>query len=248
MKRFIVFIIFILFVFGVYYVKINHENENDTFFYKEDFESLNKEFWYVGEWKTMFAAYDKAKLSNGKIKLEADEVDKNPFLLSKPIDLTAGQVLTVKRRVKLTTTEESFTGGFAIIESKDKGLIPSALNDKSKNMGNGIVLIEYVRNYQEASERPGNNITRILPRTWSQDHFQLAPVIFDSWFEESLIYDVDQNRITYQLEDKEYIIEDVLLDQDGQYLVNNKVRLYMHGYGFGLGHAIEIDWIEISVD
>lgn len=248
MKKLIVFIIFILFVFGVYYVKINSENEGDTFFYKEEFESLNREFWYVGEWKTLFAAYDKVKLSNGKIKLEADEIDKNPFLLSEPLDLKAGQILTVKRRIKISTTEESFTGGFAIIETLDKGLIPSALNGYTQGLGNGVVLIEYVRNYEEESERPGNDVFRILPRTWSEDHNQLVPSIFDSWFEETIIYNVDENRITYILDDESYIVDNVLIDQEGQFLVNEKVRLYMHGYGFGLGHAIEIDWVEISIE
>lgn len=256
MKKIIVFFVFIVFVFGVYYVKQANDQEIGEFYYHDDFESLNEEFWYVGNWKSMLSAYDKVKLSNGIIKLEIDEVDQGPVLLSKPIKVGQDQIISVKRRVRLNHTDELFTGGFALIETNDVGLIPSSLNNDEQILGNGIVLVEYVNGQEEGSIRPGSNTFRLLPRTWmveaSNDwlppifvqwftgNYKLIPSKYNTWIEEEIIYDTFDGTVTY-------IIDDVTYQVWSEVIVQDSIRLYMHGYGFGTGHTVEIDWIEISV-
>lgn len=242
MKRIIIFLVFIVFVFGVYYIKTSSDSGGQPYSFREDFDTLNNEFWYVGEWKTMFSAYEKAKLNNGIIKLEIDEVDQGPFLLSKPLTLENGQVLTVKRRVRLTHTDDNFTGGFALIETGDEGVIPSALNNSSELIGNGIVLIEYMYGIDSESVRPGNNKIRILPRTWMiDDNYALAEPIFSKWFEEELVYDTNEQTVSYTVDGDIYTV----LSQE---MIEERFRVYMHGYGFGTGHSMEVDWIEISIE
>ncbi|MCH4890398.1 hypothetical protein EZV73_22635 [Acidaminobacter sp. JC074] len=241
MRKLLVFIVFIAFAFGVYYFTSDKEAELPSFYLKDDFDDLDRDFWYVGEWKTYFSSYDKAKLNNGILRLEVDDVDQGPILLSAPIELQAGNVLTVKRRTKMTYANDHFTGGMALLETKDEGLIPSALNNDQTTLGNGLVLIEYVHSFEESS-RPGNNVFRILPRTWEyNNNYELAEPIFDEWFEEELIYDTVTNKITYKLNDKVYSVETTAL-------TDNRVRLYMHGYGYNTGHILDMDWIEISVE
>jgi hypothetical protein len=243
LKRLIVFLVFIAFSFGVYEFVIKEKEEPlPSFNYRDDFEKLDRDFWYVGEWQTYYSAYDKAKLNNGILKLEIDEVDKGPILLSKPIAVENGNILTIKRRVKMTYSNDHFTGGMALLETSDEGLIPSALNDEHTTLGNGLVLVEYVHSFEETSKRPGSNVFRILPRTWEvDDNYELTEPLFGQWFEEELIYDTINKTITYKLDGEVYVVK-------SQEMLKESIRIYIHGYGYETGHVVEIDWIEISVD
>ncbi len=238
----IIFLVFIAFCFGVYFINNDDDVSLPSFHYVDEFDSLDRDFWYVGEWKSLYSAYDKAKLNNSILKLEIDEVDKGPVLLSKPIEIMNGNVLTIKRRVRMTYANNHFTGGLALIETKDEGLIPSALNNENTNLGNGIVLIEYVNSFEDDSKRPGRNVFRVLPRSWEfDDNYELVEPIFNEWFEEEIIYDTTEKTITYKLNDKVYSVK-------SQEMFEERIRIYMHGYGFETGHIVEIDWIEISID
>ena len=242
MKKMIIFLVFIAFCFGVYFINNDDDVSLPSFHYVDEFDSLDRDFWYVGEWKSLYSAYDKAKLNNSILKLEIDEVDKGPVLLSKPIEIMNGNVLTIKRRVRMTYANNHFTGGLALIETKDEGLIPSALNNENTNLGNGIVLIEYVNSFEDDSKRPGRNVFRVLPRSWEfDDNYELVEPIFNEWFEEEIIYDTTEKTITYKLNDKVYSVK-------SQEMFEERIRIYMHGYGFETGHIVEIDWIEISID
>lgn len=242
MKKMIIFLVFIAFCFGVYFTTDDDDVSLPSFHYVDEFDSLDRDFWYVGEWKSLYSAYDKAKLNNSILKLEIDEVDKGPVLLSKPIEIMNGNVLTIKRRVRMTYANNHFTGGLALIETKDEGLIPSALNNENTNLGNGIVLIEYVNSFEDDSKRPGRNVFRVLPRSWEfDDNYELVEPIFNEWFEEEIIYDTTEKTITYKLNDKVYSVK-------SQEMFEERIRIYMHGYGFETGHIVEIDWIEISID
>lgn len=242
MKKAIVFLVFIVFSFGVYHITQDDEPVLPSFQYRDDFDSMNRDFWYVGEWNSYYSSYDKAKLRNGILRLEIDEVDKGPILLSKPIDVENGNVLTVKRRVKMTYANDHFTGGLALLETSDEGLIPSALNSENSNLGNGIVLIEYVHSFDTSSKRPGNNVFRVLPRSWAiENNYELLEPIFDQWFEEELVYDTVAQTITYTVNGKSYQVI-------SQEMLKERVRVYIHGYGYETGHVVEIDWVEISVN
>lgn len=241
MRKLIAFLIFVAFAFGVYSYT-GREPALPTFYHLDEFDSLDREFWYVGEWNTYFSAYDKVKVDKGKIKLEIETVDKGPILLSKPIEMKNGNILTVKRRVKISYGNNHFTGGMAILETMDKGVIPSALNNETTTLGNGVVLVEYVHSFDSESERPGNHIFRILPRTWAiNDNYELAEPIFDQWFEEELIYNTVDSTVTYKIDGKVYSVK-------SQEMSKERIRVYMHGYGYHTGHVVEIDWIEISID
>jgi len=241
-KRIIVFIVFVAFSFGVYSYVNKEEETLPTYYYMDEFDSLDRDFWYVGEWQSLYSAYDKAKLNNGILKLEIDEVDQGPILLSKPIEIQNGNILTIKRRVRMTYANDHFTGGLALIETKDEGLIPSALNHGNSNLGNAVVLIEYVNSFNESSKRPGSNVFRILPRSWEfENNYELVEPIFNEWFEEEIVYDTVAQTISYKLNEKVYTVK-------SQAMLEERLRIYMHGYGFETGHIVEIDWIEISID
>lgn len=242
MRRIIAIVVFITFVIAVYTFKGNIDDKIDDYYFRDEFNTIDRDFWYVGEWKTLFSAYDKVDIRNGILNLEIKEIDRGPFLLSEPINLNNGDILTVTRRVKMEYANENFTGGFALLETEDKGLIPSGLNDSFGDLGNGIILIEYAHNYDENSIRPGNNVFRVLPRTWENDgNYQLLDPIYDKWFEEEIIYDTNKEMIYYRRNNEEVSV----LSQEMTY---ENIRLFIHGYGYGTGHKVELDWVEISIE
>jgi hypothetical protein len=254
LKKIIIFLGFILFVFGIYYFK--NDPGIEAFYYKDDFDSFNDDFWYAGQWQTLLSAEDKININRGLLSLRIDTVDKGPVLISKPIVLKSGSVMTLKRRVQLKPGDRPFSGGLALIETKDNGRIPSVLNDKDSKLGNGIVLVEYITEVQKNSTRPGAFTFRVLPRSWQfqtntvvlpgfvtswfTSNYSLVPPIFNEWFEETLTYEADSGQISYEVNGQIYEVQ-------GPKIQTEKVRIYIHGYGFGEGHEVLMDWIEIDV-
>lgn len=242
MKKLIAFFIFIAFAFGVYRFVIVPKEALPSFTYYDEFDQLDKDFWYVGEWSTYFSAYDKVKLNNSIIKLEVDEVDKGPVLMSKPIPIEKGNILTVKRRVKMKAGSNHFTGGLAFLDTPDSGLLPSVLNNSKSTLGITLLLLEYVYTPNDITNRPGLDNIRVLPSTWyKNNNYALADSIFNRWFEEEIIINTKTNEITYKVDGSTYEVK-------GQTLTNDHIRLFMHGYGFHTGHTVEIDWLDIKVE
>jgi len=253
MRKYIVFLIFLILV-GLYFVDRYTSDEifDTEFHYRDDFNGLDRDFWYVGEWKTLFTAYDKVSIKNGILDLTVKDTDRGPFLLSKPIRVKEGDILTIKRRVKIHYANENFNGGFAILETNDKSLKPSIpeYGDWSEALGNGVALVEHVHNYDEESTRPGRDVFRVLPPTWEFDHnYAVLEPIFDDWFEEKIVYDTRSNKIKYFINadpDAEEDDENVF-SVNGSNLNFEYIRVFMHSYGYYTGHSNKIDWIEVSI-
>ncbi|MCT4633276.1 MAG: hypothetical protein N4A76_11095 [Firmicutes bacterium] len=243
MKKILGFLLIIAISASVFMVRTWYEeNKEDDFFYRDTFDSLNKDFWYVGEWKTMFEADDKAILEDSKIKLVVNETDRGPFLLSKPLEIEKGDIISVKRKIKVMYNNNNFSGGFALLGTDEEEIRPKILEDKwSRGLGNGIVLIEYVHNYLEESVRPGRDIFRVLPPTWDKyNNYEIIEPIFDEWFEEELIYNTEIGSIRYIINGTEYSVK-------GLPFTKKYIRIFTHSYGYYTGHSMEIDWVEIEI-
>lgn len=244
-KKIIVFIIFMGLLTTFYYVQFKDKVLKDdvVFSYRDDFDDINRDFWYIGEWQTIEPAYDDVDISNGILTLEVKETDRGPFLLSKPIPISPGDVLTVKRRIKVHYSNNNFTGGFAITQTDETDVKP-IFNDQnwSKSLGQAAILVEYVHNYNEELTRPGRDLFRVLPPTWeTDDNYAVVEPIFDDWFEETIIYDTRSDKISYIINGNEFKVNGLEIDKPN-------LRLFMHSYGWYTGHYIKIDWIEIKIE
>ena len=244
-KKIIAFIIFMGLLGTFYYVQFKEKIVDDkiVFEYRDDFNELNRDFWFLGEWQTMDAIYDKVDIKNGILNLEVKETDRGPFLLSKPFPISKGDVLTVKRRVKIHYSNNNFTGGLAITQTDESDVKPVA-NDENwaRSLGQAAMLVEYVHNYNEKITRPGRDLFRVLPPTWeSDDNYAVVEPIFDDWFEEEIIYDTRTNKITYKINGKEFKVNGLEIDKPN-------LRIFMHSYGWYTDHYVKIDWIEIKVE
>ncbi|BEP29852.1 hypothetical protein [Helicovermis profundi] len=243
-KRIVALLLFIGLIIGFYFYQFNNLNRTKVAFtYEDDFNTINRDFWYVGEWETGFPAYDRVNTKNGILTLEDDETDRGPYLLSKPLPVVAGDVITIERRIKLHYANDHFTGGFALMQTNSDNLKPKIIdNDWVKSLGEGAVLVEYTHNYNKKATRPGRDIFRILPPNWKQDYnYQVTDPIFDDWFEEKLIYDTRNNKITYILNGKEYKVNGVNINK-------KNIRIFTHSYGWFTGHYMKIDWIKIKIE
>ncbi len=242
-KQIFVVIIFIIIVSGFYYYYNIKKNLHDTISYRDEFYHLDREFWYVGEWKTMFKAYNKVSIKNDVLTAPVNTKDRGPFLLSKPIPVKKGDIITVKRRVKLHFGNDKFSGGLAIVETYDSKLKPQMVeNGWGVSIGQPLALIEYIHFYGVDLERPGNDNFRIMSPNWKKSNaYALVDPTYDEWFEETLIFDTRNNEIRYIYNDEIYKVE-------GRKITKPYIRIFMHSYGWNTGHCMKLDWVDIKVD
>lgn len=243
MKKAFVIILFAVAAYLIFSIVTHESKTADAIIYRFDFDEIDKEFWLVSEWGTYKRAYDLATLENGVLKLSEDNKGIMPFMLSKPLELQSKDVLTVKRKVKISRGNDTFSGGLAFYQTMDLDLVPEK-SDGSwfSAMGDGIVLVEYSYDLINTSNRPGRDVIRFLAADWEyNDNYQLIPPIYDKWIEETLIFDMRSNLMTYKLDDKEYKLYSYKLDK-------NAIRILMHPFGTGIGNAVEIDYIEVTIE
>lgn len=243
MKKAFVIILFAVAAYLMFSIATHESKPAETITYRFDFNEMDKDFWLVSEWESYVRSYDLAKLENGILTLSADHTGIMPFMLSRPLELQSKDVLSVKRRVKITRGNDTFSGGMAFYQTMDLDLMP-VISDGSwfTAMGDGIVLVEYSHDLINTSNRPGRDVIRFLAADWEyNDNFTLIPPIYDEWIEETLIFDMRSNLMTYRLNDSEYKLYSYMLDKSA-------IRILMHPFGTGLGNSVEIDYIEVTIE
>jgi hypothetical protein len=164
-------------------------------------------------------------------------------LLSKPIEIQDGDVITMTRRVRISHGNQTFSGGTALYQTDDFDLIP-ARNDGgwTSGFGDGIMLVEYSYDLIYEQERPGRDIFRFLAADWDyNDNYQLITPVYDTWIEEKFVFDTRSSQMTYSIDDKSYALSSYKLDRSA-------IRFWMHAYGMGANNKIEIDYVEITVE
>lgn len=220
-------------------------SKKDNQVYRFDFDSEDAlgEFWLVSQ----FGSFDRntklLKVKDGNLILYSDAAGLMPMLMSKPIDLPPGYVLTVRRKVKISRGENVFSGGFALYQTDEDVLVPKPKpGNWSSSIGEGIGLIEYSYDLFRKERRPGKNVFRFLAADWEyNDNYQLLSPIYDEWFEEEFSFDTRTDRLRYSVNGKEYYLNSYRMDKPA-------VRVLMHAYGLGNENKAEIDYIEITVE
>lgn len=243
MKKAFVIILFAVAAYLIFSIASHQADVPEVQTYRFDFDEMDKDFWLVSKWETFQRAYDIVNLEGGILKLTADNTGIMPYMLSKPLELQSKDVLTIKRRVKIQRGNDTFSGGFALYQTMDLDLIPEK-SDGSwfTAMGDGIVLVEYSYDLVNTSKRPGRDIIRFLAADWEyNDNYQLITPVYDEWIEETLIFDMRSNQMTYKLNDKAYKLYSYKLDKSA-------VRILMHPYGTGNGNQMDIDYVEVTIE
>lgn len=211
--------------------------------FHDDFEVMDRELWYVGEWRTNKPAYEKAVLMDGIIKLKVQETDRGPYLLSEVMEIKEASIITLKRRAQVDYGNDRFMGGMALIQT-DRDTFKPQIVDEGADMafGNGIVLVEYVHNLNPLTRRPGQDGFRLLMPDWQTDgNYKVLPALFGQWFEETLIYNTKTGQVVYRINGEEHTLR-------GFAMSKKFFRVFMHAYGNGVGHSLKMDWFEVKIE
>ncbi len=210
----------------------------DTKQIQDDFDILDKTRWYAGEWLTHRPINDEISIVDGIVSLAVNQNDKAPYLLSKPIEIADYDIIKIKRRVKLHYGSDYFVAGMVVFESDSNTFKPKL--DSELPFGDAVVMVEYAHDFGDNTKRPGEDAIRILAPDWqTNNNFELAPIVYDTWFSEELVID-NNGKITYYINGEPYQIE-------GNGINSKYFRIWMHGYGAYTGHNVEVDWIQITM-
>lgn len=211
--------------------------------FHDDFETIDRELWYVGEWRTNKPAYEKVVLTDGTISLKIQETDRGPYMLSEVMEIKEPSIITIKRRAQVDYANDGFMGGMALLQTDQDRFKPQIVEEGADMaFGNGVVLVEYVHNLDPLTRRPGQDAFRILMPDWQSDgNYKVMPALFGQWFDESLIYNTKSGQVVYRLNDQEYTLR-------GFAMSKKFFRVFLHGYGSGVGHELKMDWFEMKVE
>ncbi len=205
----------------------------------EDFKTLNRDLWYVGQWLTDEPAYDKIKLESETISLPVEIEDEGPYLISRPIKMEEYNVVTIKRRVKVHAGSDYFVGGLGVFQTDSSTMKPGF--DEFRPYGSPVVLVEYAYDYGIDTKRPGDENIRLLAPNWeADDNYALLPPIFDKWFNEELVIDNVQGKVFYTVNER-------TIEVDSSGIQYPYFRIFMHSFGAYTGHNVMIDNIEITL-
>jgi hypothetical protein len=243
MKKFIIVISFIIITFLVYTMMFQGKETPDSHMYSFDFERVDKDMWFVGNWGSFDGAYDWASLKNGILKMSSSGEEGTPYLLSKPIEIRDGDVITLKRHVKISRNDTYFAGGLAMFQTDDLDTIPEKTDGNwMTSLGDGVALIEYSYDLSQNQERPGKDVIRFLAADWDyNENYQLISPIYDAWVDETLVFDTRSSQLIYTLNDTTYKLNSYKLDR-------SNIRFLIHAYGEGSGNSIEMDDLTITIE
>ena len=243
MKRVLIVVLFIIASYFILSIAFHQAEEIPITVYRFDFDELDRDFWLVGEWESLERNYDAVSIENGILTLSADTNGVVPYMLSQPIEIQDGDVITMKRRVRISHGPGTFSGGTALYQTDDIDLMPAPMDGVwTSGFGDGIFLVEYSYDLLFQQERPGRDIFRFLAADWAyNDNYQLITPVYDTWIEETFVFDTRSSQMRYILDDKSYSLSSYKLDRSA-------LRFWMHPYGTGTGNKIEMDYIEITVE
>ncbi len=243
MKKLIVLILFVTLSFLIYSYGFKSNQQDTLTVYSFDFETLDKTFWTTGYWDDLSRQNDAVALDGGVLKVGVDPRLGAGYLLSKPIPIREGDVITLKRRVRISSGDDMFNGGLAMFQTSDENLIPQASSGPwVRSFGDGVFLVEYSRDLLSVQDRPGRDVIRFLAADWEyNNNYQLITPIYDRWYDETITFDTRSSQMTYSIDGKTYRLNSYQLDR-------SYIRFFMHAYGEGVGHLLEVDSLEITVE
>lgn len=212
------------------------QNENLStaiFHYRDDFNDLNQSFWYIVRmygpagpyWKNNVTDYNSVTLSDGIITLTMDKIDDGPVMYSKPIKINKGDIITIKRRVKIHQSNRYFSGQMAIVSSDNNFSI-----DTSETLAS-IGYYDYTYNGDWDTFSLNNR----------DDSSTYINPIWDDWFEEELIYNSSTGESIYKINNN-------IVRHSLKILNKDYIKIKIHSYGWWTGHYTKMDYIDISIN
>jgi len=211
-------------------IEMEPEGQLDTTFsYRDDFDSLNKDFWYIvrmgGNWESNVLDYDSVGLNNGEITLLMDKTDDGPIMYSKPLRINKGDIVTIKQKSYIHPANRYFGGGLSIVSSD---------NDFSINFDKTLCTIGHLDYIYQ-----GDWNTFVLHDRTNSENF-ITPV-WNNWVEEELIYNTTTGETTYKVGDETITGYCEVANED-------YIKLKIHSFGWWTRHYTKMDYIDVKID
>lgn len=201
-----------------------------------DFSTLDSDFWYAREQDTGANVSSQLYLDDGSLIISAQETDRNPFVYSKPLPLPEGAVFRVKRRARVSFTNNYFAGAFALMACDSPSLQPQ---DDETYLG-GVMHINFVYDPGRYPTIKGF-VARGDDVNKPNGNIVIEHPPFGEWMEEEIVYDSSSGNLVYRLNGKDYSVSSIPMTQP-------YIRIYMHAYGWFTGHKAEVDWLNLSIE
>ncbi len=200
------------------------------FHYRDDFNSINREFWNVvrvdRNWESNDLDYSAVTLNNGTIRLYNDRTDDGPIMYSTPIAINNGSTVKIRRKIYIHSSNRHLNGTLSVLSTSNNTLDVNSLNS--------LCGIQYV-NETYPSDWNGfylydrNNQSAYMPPIW------------DDWFEEEFIYNTASGEASYVINGEAVSNKCKIFEDDG-YIV-----FKIHNFGWYTGHYLDMDYIDIEI-
>ncbi len=215
-------------------------------YFRDDFNFFDSNRWEAYEWQTL-RKLPSALVYNGVLDLRCDRTDRSAFVVSKAIRIKRGDVVRIRRRVRVHYANRYFEGGVWFYQSATPELqMPANRAAWHLAFGNRLFNVSYYHYYYE---KPG--VRQYVPakdgfviqgKNWkSERNYRVFPPIWDRWFIEEIVYDSASGIASYKINGKIASVKTIAFS--GPY-----IRFIMHSYGWFTGHDIKVDWVELSVN
>jgi hypothetical protein len=212
----------------------------DVYVYRDDFDSLDFDFWSAVEEKTKRRTDEKLRLEEGSLVIEAVETDRNPFVHSKSIPLPEKGIVQVKRRAKIHRANEYFNGTFSLYQSSMEGIKQS--DNGGKEETKKIAGVQFLDFQYDIGRYPiAKGVLLTAPGYKENGEFAVFDdPPFDQWVEEEIEYNTATGKIVYRLDGESRTVM-------GEPAELPYFRVYMNAYGWHTGHRADVDYVEIRV-
>lgn len=213
-------------------------NRNDLF----DDGSL-PDFWHVVSYVTLEDANSQTSIQDGYLTLSDQVTDRAPILVSDPIYLNPGEILTVRRKVRLHYANDYFNGAMRITAPVDGKLNLQPGTDRwDSNFGQIVANIDYLHYFYMEDNKAATDgfiLYNVVDGGYSAE--EIVTPVFDQWFTESISYYASSGDTMWQINGQTYLSKGLPLKQPA-------VCVVMNAYGWYTGHSMDIDQIEINID
>ncbi|MEI7672301.1 MAG: putative Ig domain-containing protein, partial [Deltaproteobacteria bacterium] len=212
----------------------------------DNFDTLNTDNWWLtrGSNNDLFGEgqpFDASGVSfaNGIATLNADKTDQVGVMYSKPLAVTKGDILTIKRRTYLHPANREYGGTLSVYEVADPALSASKPDTFAPLFG----LIYYNFDY-----RTDLNLFSLVsggkfpygPGDYSGGTAPQIMPLWNQWFEEEFIYNSGTGDTVYKINGLEK------MRTQASPLAQPYLKIMMHSYGWYTGHYLQMDYIAVE--
>lgn len=170
------------------------------------------------------------------------DTDRGPILVSDPIELGPGDIISITRKVRMQYANDYFSGAMRItaLENGELNLTPGT-DRWDSNLGQIVANVDYLHYFYMDDHKAATD--GFVLYDVSAGGFSAAKIqtpVFGEWFDETLTYNASTGETSWTFNGDTSTAQGLPLQQPA-------ISVIMHCYGWYDGHSMDIDELEIVV-